>query len=285
VAPALLLKRLLIASAALLVVAYLLAAAAMFFLQRSLLFDTTDTGNLSAPGALAIPGSTRVVIRTSDGEELAGWYLAPKAGQPVFLFMHGKRGELERRTERWRQIGEHGAGALAFSYRGFPGSTGTPTEAGLNLDAEAAYAWLREKHASEEIVLHGFSLGTGVAIRLATSVRARALILEAPFTAIVDVAALRYPWLPVHLLMLDQFRSYEQIARVKMPVLIVHGDQDTTVPYEHAERLYARANEPKVFVGMPGSDHNSLVRDGLYGHIWQFLRTATAAEHSNINDL
>lgn len=267
------------------VAGYCVAVAAMFFLQRSLLYDTTDTGNLSSPSTLAIEGSTRVAIRTSDGEELAGWYLPPKAGQPVFLFMHGKKGELERRTERWRQIRDHGAGVLAFSYRGFPGSTGSPTEAGLNLDAKAAYAWLRDRHPPGNIVLHGFSLGTGVATRLATKVKAHALILEAPFTAIVDVAALRYPWLPVHILMTDQFRSYDRIARVKMPVLIAHGDQDTTVPYEQAERLYARANNPKAFIGMPGSDHNSLVEDGLYGHIWPFLLGARSPEHSHINDL
>lgn len=267
-----LLKRPLSILVALLLVGYAAAAAGMFFLQRDILFDTVDTGNLATAGTLAIDGSTRITIKTSDGEELAGWYLAPQADQPVFLFMHGKRGELEQRDERWRKIRDHGAGVLAFSYRGFPGSTGTPSEAGLHLDALAAYNWLREKHSAEDIVLHGYSLGTAVAIHLATEVPASALILEAPFTAISDVAAERYPWLPVHLLMVDQFRSYDEIQNVKMPLLIAHGDQDKSVPYEQARRLYAHANEPKSFVSMPGSTHESLVQDGLYGHIWSFLQ-------------
>lgn len=185
--------------------------------------------------------------------------------------MHGKKGELERRTERWQKVRDHGAGILVFSYRGFPGSTGHPTEAGLNLDARATYDWLRKLHPAENIVLHGFSLGTGVAVTLATEVPARALILEAPFTALSDVAALRYPWIPIHLLMIDQFRSLDRINRVKMPILIAHGDQDPTVPYAQGEELLAQANEPKTFISMTGSDHNSLVRDGLYEQIWPFL--------------
>jgi len=278
-------RRVLIFAAVLVAASYCAAAASMFVLQRSLLYDTVDTGNLSVPGSLAIEGSTRVTIRTEDGEQLAGWYLPPREGQPVFLFLHGKRGELERRSERWREIRDRGAGVLAFSYRGFPGSTGTPTEVGLGLDAEAAYQWLRDRHPAQNIILHGFSLGTGVAVRLATKVKARALILEAPFTAIVDVAALRYPWLPVHLLMFDQFRSDDLIGGVHMPLLIAHGDRDTTVPFGHAERIYARANAPKTFVPMPGSDHNSLVRDGLYGHVWRFLENTPRPEPSEINDL
>jgi len=264
-------RRSLLILSVVLFVGYAVAVAVMFFMQRSLLFDTTDTGALASAGALAIEGSTRITIETTDGERLAGWYLPPQAGQPVFLFLHGKKGELERRTERWQQISGKGAGVLAFSYRGFPGSTGQPSEAGLALDAQAAYDWLRARHPARDIVLHGFSLGTGVAVTLATAVEARALILEAPFTAITDVAAERYPWLPVSLLMLDQFRSSERINRVKMPVLIAHGDQDPTVPYAQAVRLYENASEPKTFVSMVGSDHNSLVRDGLYDHIWTFL--------------
>lgn len=273
-------RRSLLIVSVLIFVGYAVAVGAMFFMQRSLLFDTTDTGALASDGALAIEGSTRITIQTSDGERLAGWYVPPQAGQPVFLFLHGKKGELERRTERWRQISRKGAGVLAFSYRGFPGSTGQPTEAGLNLDAQAAYGWLRERHPARDIVLHGFSLGTGVAVTLATGVEARALVLEAPFTAMTDVAAERYPWIPVGLLMLDQFRSSERIDRVKMPVLIAHGDQDPTVPYAQAQRLYERAGEPKTFVSMAGSDHNSLVRDGLYDHIWAFL-SAMAEQQSH----
>ena len=120
-------------------------------------------------------------------------------------------------------------------------------------------------------MLHGLSLGTGVATTLATKVNARALILEAPYTAIVDVAAERYWFFPVHQLMWDRYITRERIANIKMPLLIVHGTRDTVIPFAHAKRLYERAKRPKKLIPMPGSDHNTLVRDGLYPHIWRYL--------------
>lgn len=274
------LRRVLAAAVLLVVIGYASVVAAMFGLQSELLYTPRDTGGLGSPGALAIKGSTRLAIATADGETIAGWYVAPsKSGQPVFLFLHGKGGSLERKTWRWKRIAEQGAGVLAISYRGYPGSTGTPSEGGLRLDARAAYDWLIAKgHRAEDIVIHGLSLGSGVAVALAVGVRARALILEAPYTAVVDVAAERYPWVPVRLLMRDRFASIEAIGVVNVPVLIAHGDRDTVIPYVHAERLYARARQPKVLARMVGSDHSTLTRDGLYErHIWPFLERGAAA--------
>lgn len=246
---------------------------AMYALQRQLLFTTHDTGDLSKPGTLAIAGGERVEITTPDGERLAGWYLPPQPGHQVFLFLHGKGGGLERKKWRWQRIKEHGDGVLAISYRGYPGSTGSPSETGLMTDGRAAYDWLIAKgHAPADVVLHGLSLGTGVAVGLATEVPAKALILEAPYTAIVDVAAERYPWLPVRWLMHDRFLSSARIGNVKLPVLIAHGTQDSVIPYAQGERLFALAPEPKALARMEGSDHATLTRDGLYEkHIWPFL--------------
>lgn len=243
----------------------------MYFSQRILLFTTYDGGTLAAANYVAIENSQAVELKTPDGESLAAWYVAPSSGNPVFLFLHGKGGGLERKKWRWQRIRQAGAGVLAFSYRGYPGSTGSPSEAGLIRDAETAYMWLRERHSPNQIVIHGLSLGTGVGVALGTKVDARALILEAPYAAAVDLAAERYPWLPVHSLMWDTFLSRERIANVGMPVLIAHGTRDTVIPFMHGKRLFARAVEPKKLVLMPGSDHSSLVRDGLYSHIWRFL--------------
>lgn len=259
----------LIAAAAL---AYLGVLAGLFVLQREMVFDTSDRSGLELAGALAIPDSTRVSITTPDGQTLAGWYRPPVDDKRVvFLFLHGKGGGLSDKTGRWRRIADMGAGVLAFSYRGFAGSTGSPSEQGLAIDAKAAFDWLRHKHDSDRIVLHGLSLGTGVATRLARQVDARALVLEAPYTAIVDVAGERYPWLPVSLLLSDQFRTREIIADVDEPVLIVHGDRDSVIPVAHAEALFVLAREPKKFVRVPGGDHHTLVRDGIYGLIADFL--------------
>lgn len=251
---------------------YTVALAAMVIFQRDFIFDREDSSYLEAAGTLAIEGSTRVTIPTSDGEKLAGWYLPPKdASAPVFLFFHGKGGGLERKSLRWAKLKDRGAGVLAFSYRGFPGSTGKPSEAGLYEDARAAYRWLTGRHDATRIVLHGLSLGTAVAAKLATEANARALVLEAPYSALVDVAAERQPWFPVSVLLQDQFRTRDFIADIKMPLLIAHGDEDRSIPLDQARELYALAPEPKKLVVKPGSGHETLVRDGLYDDVWQFL--------------
>lgn len=253
------------------IVAYLVVLAVMYGGQRYLIYSNHDNGALARAGWVAIKDSQRIRLKTADGEELAAWYAAPQPGRPVFLFFHGKGGGLAKKKWRWQRVRKAGAGIFTFSYRGYPGSTGSPSEAGLNRDATAAYRWLRARHAANQIVLHGLSLGTGVAVTLATKIEARALILEAPYTAIVDVAAERYPYLPVRQLLWDRFLSRERIADVAMPVLIAHGTADTIIPFAHAKRLFHRAREPKYLAAMPGSDHNTLVRDGIYRHIWQFL--------------
>lgn len=252
--------------------AYLAVVLTMYLGQRSLLYTTNDGGTLAAANWVAIKDSKRIQLTTSDEEKLSVWYVAPDPGHPVFLFFHGKGGKLQVKKWRWHRIAKTGAGVLAVSYRGYPGSTGSPSEAGLVLDAETAYKWLRQRHSARDIVIHGLSLGTGVAVALAAQVDARALILEAPFSAAVDVAAERYPILPVRWLMQDTFLSREHISKIHMPVLIAHGTQDSVIPYAHAERLFARAKNPKKLITMRGSDHNTLVRDGLYSHIWSFLK-------------
>jgi fermentation-respiration switch protein FrsA (DUF1100 family) len=217
------------------------------------------------------PGVDAVRIETEDGERLVAWYLAPQAGQPVFLFFDGNGGRPHIWGGRWRRIAESGAGFLAVYYRGYSGSTGHPSERGLHLDARAGYDWLTANgYDPDDIVIHGFSLGSGVAVRLASERPARALVLEAPFTGVDDVAAAHFTPLSA-LLIRDRFQSREWIGGVRMPVLIVHGDADTVIPFSQGERLYALANDPKQFVRMAGSDHATLVRDGIYPHIATFL--------------
>jgi uncharacterized protein len=123
-------------------------------------------------------------------------------------------------------------------------------------------------------VLHGHSLGSGVATYIATQRPSRALILEAPFTAAVDVASDLYWFIPVGWLMSDQYLSRERIRDVHVPVLIAHGTLDRVIPYAQGVKLYELANAPKVFVRMAGSDHSTLTRDGIYDCYWKFLGLA-----------
>jgi len=216
-----------------------------------------------------------VRLTSADGERLVAWHLPPQPGQPILLHLNGNGGGLLTQRGRWRRIAEAGVGFFAVGYRGYAGSTGKPTEAGLHLDAAAAYDWVAARYRPQDIVIYGYSLGSGLAVPLAAKRPARALVLEAPFSSAVDVADWRAPWLPTRLLFSDRYVSTDWIGRVRMPVLVVHGDADSVIPYRFGRRLFALANQPKRFVTMKGSDHNTLVRDGLYPHIWEFLGVDT----------
>ena len=250
------------------VAVYVIVLGAMFFMQRDLLYYPVAAGASPDPGG---PSIQVVQIDTEDGERLVGWWLPAEADNPTILFFNGNAAGLAVQEGRWRRIADRGVGFLAIGYRGYDGSTGRPTEAGLHKDAEAAYEWLARRVEPSRIVIHGFSLGSGVAVRLASQRPARAVVLEAPYTSTVDVAAKAYPWAPVSLLMLDQYRSRDIIDRIDAPVLVIHGDADEVIPFEQGWALYRMARPPKAFVRMVGSNHSTLVRDGAYDHIWRFL--------------
>lgn len=213
-----------------------------------------------------------VRLNTPDGENLVAWHVPPQPGQPVFLYFDGNGGRPDMWEEtRWREIVARGAGFLAVYYRGYSGSTGTPSEQGLIIDARAGYDWLiNHGYAPEQIVIHGFSLGSAVAVQLAAEKPARALILEAPMTGIDDVARSHAPG-GFTGFMRDTFKSREFLPRVHYPVLIAHGDADSVIPFAMGQAMFALANEPKLFVRIEGGDHADLPRRGLYAHIWRFL--------------
>lgn len=265
-----------LAAIAALTTLYVLAIGALALNQRSFIYHPLT--EVVAPDYLGIQA---VQLQTEDGERLNAWWLAPPqtdaAREPVFLFFDGNMGRPQRWRERWEAISAGNAGFLAIAYRGYAGSTGHPTEEGLYADARAAYAWLiAQGYTSDDIVIHGLSLGSGVATNLASERPARALILEAPFTSVVDVVREDLPLVP-SFAVTERFMSRERIGHVNMPVLIAHGDADSTIPFAHGERLFALAGEPKQFVRFPGGEHVTLVNDGLYAHIWSFLAERPAA--------
>ena len=142
----------------------------------------------------------------------------PQEGKPVHLYFHGNGGSLRHRLERFRALTADGSGLVALSYRGYGGSSGHPTEDGLITDADTAYDFATARYPPERIVLWGESLGTGVAVALAADKPVGRVILQSPFTSTADIAAARYWYVPVRLLMKDQFRSDLRIAKVTAPV-------------------------------------------------------------------
>jgi fermentation-respiration switch protein FrsA (DUF1100 family) len=210
----------------------------------------------TAPAAAGLPQAQEVVLDTADGERVIVWHVPPRGNKPVVLYFHGNGGSLRMRVDRFRDLTADGSGLVALSYRGYGGSSGAPTEAGLAADALAAYAFTTARYPAEHIVLWGESLGSGVAVALAAEMPVGWLILQSPFTSAADVGAQRYWFVPVRLLMKDQFHSDLRIGKVTAPVLVLHGERDDVVPIALAERLYSLINAPKRFVRFAQIGHN-----------------------------
>ena len=158
-----------------------------------------------------------------------------------------------------------------MSYRGYGGSTGTPSEAGLHLDARAAYGAAAERFGAAQLIGYGESLGTGVVLKLAAEAPLAGLVLEAPYLSTLSVAQGVYPYVPVTLLMLDTFRSDLAIGRVRAPLLVLHGQRDRVIPFAQGETLYGLANAPKRFLRFPKGGHEDLPAHGSLPEIRRFL--------------
>jgi uncharacterized protein len=255
-------------------VAYACGLAVLFLVQRSFLFPV-PTVVRTWPREAGFPEAEEHVLATADGEKVIVWHVPAKPGHPVILYFHGNGDFLAGFFGRFRDLIADGAGVVALSYRGYAGSSGQPSERGLLQDAAAAYAFTTARYGGDKIVVWGFSLGTGVAVALAAEQRIGKLILEAPYTSTVDVAASIFWFMPVRLLMRDQFRSDERIARVKVPLLIMQGANDPAIPIVLGQRLFTLAHEPKQFVRFPEGGHNDLNNYGAIETARQFIGAST----------
>jgi fermentation-respiration switch protein FrsA (DUF1100 family) len=225
----------------------------LFVGQRKILFRC-DAAEVD-PATLGLKAEI-LRLKTEDGETLLAWRVPPAPGRPLILYFHGNAGGLDLRVERFRAIAKAGMGFLAIEYRGYASSTGSPSERGLKLDGEAAYAAaVASGVAPERIVALGESLGSGVAVALAARHNLGALVLDSPYSSIVDVAASAYWFVPVRALLRDPFRNDLLIGSIDTPTLIVHGSKDVVVPIRFGEKLFGLANPPKDFWRVEGAAH------------------------------
>jgi len=252
-------------------VGYVGGLAALFLLQRSVLFPIPQVFRVAPAAAQA----EEHVLTTADGEKVIVWHVPAEPGHPVILYFHGNGDFLAGFFGRFREFIADGTGIVALSYRGYAGSSGRPSEQGLLQDAAAAYAFTTARYSADKIVVWGFSLGTGVAVALASEQPVGRLILEAPYTSIADVAASAFPIFPVRLVLKDSFHSDQRIAQVRAPLLFMHGVRDPTIPIAFAERLFALANEPKKFVRFEHGGHNDLDDFGASATARQFIGAPT----------
>ncbi|MEM7779633.1 MAG: alpha/beta hydrolase [Pseudomonadota bacterium] len=241
--------------------AYLAVLAILVVMQSRLIYPAPQQLHLPAPGF------GEVSLDTSDGLTLNAHWRAPDAGRPTIVWFHGNGGSLAGATNETRLVSEHGYGLLLVNYRGYGGNPGEPSEEGFYKDGRAAMAFLEAQGiAVARTVIAGNSIGSGTAVQMASEHDVAALMLISPFTSLTDAASDALPIFPVRLLLRDRFDNSAKFPALDLPILVLHGDADGVVPYEHGEAL-AKSNPAAQFVGFPGA-----------GHDLTFLRRSQAAQ-------
>jgi fermentation-respiration switch protein FrsA (DUF1100 family) len=223
----------------------------MFLLQRHIIYHPQK--GMGKPESYGFIAAKQVEILTKDGERLIGWYAAPTTKSETIVYFHGNAGNLGDRAYKLNAFSEAGYGVFSVSWRGYGNSTGSPTEAGLMEDARAAITWL--KLPPENLILYGESLGSGVALRMATEFDARLVMLEAAYISVQKRGQELYPWLPVKYLLRDNFDSLHFIDKIHAPLVMIHGDKDAIIPVAHGKTLFQKAVQSKKIYIYDGVGH------------------------------
>ncbi len=228
-------------------------------------FDTT----YASPAEAGAPGLTEGRATTEDGTMLVVWRHEAEAGKPTVLYFKGNAGGLKDRGERFRRLTSEGFGLVAPAYRGSSGSTGAPEERDLVSDAR-----LMANGVSGPLVIYGESLGAAVAIQLAASGTGDALVLEAPFTSLVDLVAAQYPTEDLAQLMTQRWDSLSTVSDVRQPLLVIHGEDDRLVPVEMGKRIFERAGSArKSLITVPDKGHAGTWTGETLNALFGFLDT------------
>jgi fermentation-respiration switch protein FrsA (DUF1100 family) len=216
----------------------------LYFYQRNLLYHPNENNYSDDKISVDIK---KVKILTSDNIELLGWYHEKNLKDyKTLIYFHGNAGSLENRIHKLNHFQDMNINFLIIAWRGFSGNQGKPSEEGLYVDGKSAIDWVIEKGVDEKnIILYGESLGTGVAAHLAQNKNYAGIILETPFTSMIDAAKTFYPYIPVNLLLKDKFENYKKVKNINIPILVMHGEEDQIVPFSMGKKIYEIANEPK----------------------------------------
>ncbi len=267
----LLLKKLLIGA----VFLYFALLFILVVFQRSFIyFPTTSEPSFSQYGQLAKAYESISVVN-EDGLRISGWYHRGKDRQkPLIIWFQGNGGSYADRIYSAQFYVERGYSILLAGYRGYGGNPGKITERGLYQDADAwvRMAASRLKFSPDQMVLYGESLGTGIAVEMATRYRFKALILQTPYKSLRAIAQRQYPFYPITFLMKDHFDSLSRIQRIKAPVFMFHGDQDEVIPLSHAQTLFDAAPQPKSFRVIRGARHSDTYNYGVDKIVHSFLQ-------------
>lgn len=263
------------------VIAYAVLLLLLFFAQSRLIYFP-ESDLIATPEQVGLTYES-VEITTTDNETLHGWFVpapAANADKGTVLFFHGNAGNISHRINYLAMLAELGYATFIFDYRGYGRSSGSPSESGTYLDAQAAWRYLTETKGipSGRVVLFGESLGGAVAAWLAAREKPGALVLASTFTSVPDVAAKIYPFLPVRLLSRFEYNTLQYLRSVTCPVFVAHSPQDEIVPFAHGRALFQVAPEPKQFLELQGG-HN----DGFIFMRTSWVRTLGEFVDANLN--
>ena len=236
---------------------YVLVLTIVFFFQKNLLYHPSIDNYLKDQTTNELNEIEKVKITTTDNIDLRAWFHNKNLKKlKTILFFHGNTGSLENRIYKLNHFKDLNVNFLIIAWRGFSGNKGKPSEIGLYKDAESAVKWLKSKGLKEEnIILYGESLGTGVAVEIAQNKNYAGIILESPYTSMLNMGKKYYPLFPVSFLLKDKFESDKKIKKISIPILILHGKADKIVPFSMGKKMYELANEPKYFYFQEYGDH------------------------------
>ena len=244
----------------------------LYFYQRNLLYLPNENNYSGDKISVDIQ---KVKIPTSDNIELLGWYHEKNLkDHKTLVYFHGNAGSLENRIHKLNHFKNMNINFLIIAWRGFSGNNGKPTEEGLYIDGKSAIDWLIKKGVDEKnLILYGESLGTGVATHLAQNKNYAGVILETPFTSMIDTAKKFYPYIPVSLLLKDKFENYKKIKNINSPILVMHGEVDQIVPFFMGKKIYELANKPKYSYFTKYDDHMMEYDENLVLALKSFLKS------------
>jgi len=253
----------------LLILIYFVITVVVYFFQRKLLYHPFSP---QITGKGLIHNFETINFKTSDNFELKGWFHLKNSNKKTILFLHGNAGNLDNRIDKLNFLGNMDINFLIISWRGYSGNPGNPSETGLYKDALGGIEWLNKKGISNDrIILYGESLGTAITTEVAQNENFAGIILEAPFTSMVDMGQKIYPIFPVKFLLKDKYESKNKIKNIKSPILVLHGRKDKIVPFYMGEKIFEIANNPKFKYFTDLDDHMMNFDDKLINEIDLFI--------------
>ena len=235
------------------------------------------TRTLEGPETFGFNDVISITLKTGSLKESISWFIPPKLNNPIIVYFHGNSGNISNCVYKVEKYIKSGFGVFLVGYSGFGANSGVPTEKNLNENGLAAINHLINiGHNTRKIILYGESLGTAIAIdvayNLAKSSPALAVILEAPFSSMIEVAKIHYWYLPVNFIILDRYESVSKVSSIKSPLLVLHGDCDKIVPIRLAVELFSKAKEPKYSIWIKGAEHGNLYDFNVSGKVLEFIK-------------